>query len=579
MFVKPALVFKASALAGCVLAGNALAFAAPTLPLPPPQMTAPAARFPNAAIGQLAVRTPADARYAGHMASNLPVKLAITLPLENRQQLDRLIAEQQNRHSARYHRWLRPDQFEAAFGPSVARYGDAMARVRSLGLRITKTYADRQLIDAEAPPATVERIFKTQMGVFSHQGRLRYGHITPATIPGILSAAKLAVVGLDNFPVAKPGIGAPPLPKVVKRGATETARAASRARAALAGRVHPNAGSGPGQTYTPGDLQTAYDWPTLYGSTGAGTTIGVVMSNDYLDSDVNSFWNSYGVYRSGWLGRGLIDGGGSYDPTQPKNSLEITLDVEQTTSLAPGANVAVYEIPDLSARSIIDAYNAVVSDNLADVTSSSFGGCEGLDWGSLFGFEIPIDNAIAQGVAQGQTWTASSGDSGSSCPSFPASDPNVTAVGGTTLFTDLNGSYGFEFAWNGSGGTVSSLFGLPGYQSGVPGIASSSNRNIPDISMSSTNTAETLGGNSTWNTFGTSVSSPDIAALFAHEIHYKGRLGNANSTLYPIENTYGTYHDILVGCNGGYCAGQGYDNVTGLGTPDGEWLIYNYYYY
>ncbi len=73
------------------------------------------------------------------------------------------------------------------------------------------------------------------------------------------------------------------------------------------------AASGAAGGYTPSDLAQAYDFPLNAGNTGSGARVGIVISNDYQDGDVNSFFSSYGVKRTGSLGREPIDGGGSFD--------------------------------------------------------------------------------------------------------------------------------------------------------------------------------------------------------------------------------------------------------------------------
>ena len=80
------------------------------------------------------------------------------------------------------------------------------------------------------------------------------------------------------------------------------------------------------------------------------------------------------------------------------------------------------------------------------------------------------DTALAQAAAQGQTFFASTGDTGSSCAvaptngvpasgppdtEYPASSPYAVAVGGTTLLTDDSDNYQSELAWNAGGGGIS----------------------------------------------------------------------------------------------------------------------------
>src|ERR1700676_2937177 len=89
----------------------------------------------------------------------------------------------------------------------------------------------------------------------------------------------------------------------------------------------------------------------------------------------------------------------------------------------------------------------------------------------------------------GVTFVASTGDYGTSDPEFPAFSPNVVAVGGTSLHTTANQSYGNETGWGyysspvgasiGSGGGISAFEPQPSYQAG---IQSTGQRTTPDVS-------------------------------------------------------------------------------------------------
>jgi hypothetical protein len=75
----------------------------------------------------------------------------------------------------------------------------------------------------------------------------------------------------------------------------------------------------------------------------------------------------------------------------------------------------------------------------------------------------PVEGAaiFARAVSQGMSLFASAGDSGatdgtgSMSPSLPASDPNVTSVGGTNLFASDTGAYESEDVWNDATGSRS----------------------------------------------------------------------------------------------------------------------------
>jgi subtilase family serine protease len=229
----------------------------------------------------------------------------------------------------------------------------------------------------------------------------------------------------------------------------------------------------------------------------------------------------------------------------------------------------------------------VISDGYAKVVSMSFGGCED-------GYDSSITSpTFSTGAGDGITFVASSGDFGNECPTsstantpgvnYPASDPNVVGVGGNESDTNLTS----PVAWNESidglaesatGGGVSAEFTLPPFQSGVSGLASSTERNVPDIAMPAVNVAVYQGG--TWQEgVGTSWSAPEFAAMTAEIDQYCGNtLGNANTSLYAaFAAANSDFIDVTSGnnrYNGNapspyYTAAAGYDNTTGLGMPIG----------
>src|SRR5205807_4828025 len=132
----------------------------------------------------------------------------------------------------------------------------------------------------------------------------------------------------------------------------------------------------------------------------------------------------------------------------------------------------------------------VVDHNVGDVISQSFGEAEACMDPALLRQQHAL---FATAVRRGITLFASSGDSGASQPSCdpnstaalfaastPASDPNVTGVGGTSLTAGTStGAYQSETAWtepfgcnppavdpsdvNSSGGGFSSVYARPGY--------------------------------------------------------------------------------------------------------------------
>ncbi|MBV9269666.1 MAG: hypothetical protein JO165_01125 [Candidatus Eremiobacteraeota bacterium] len=325
----------------------------------------------------------------------------------------------------------------------------------------------------------------------------------------------------------------------------------------------------------------AFDYPVQHGCNGSGTTVAIEIDTPMNSSDLTSYLSAAGVTRTGTLTNVAVDGGGN---ASSSDYSETALDSETIGGLAPGANIRVYNFPDLSDQHIEDGYNQAVSDGLASVVNSSFGGCESADTS----FANTTNSIAQQAAAKGITFSASSGDSGSSeCSgstgvSAPAGDPYFVSVGAvnftsnsstgalTSITTGTDSSNGFS-----SGGGVSTVFALPSYQSGVSGMITSG-RNQPDVSLPGVGVMVVVNG--VQETFdGTSWSSPEFVSLIAetNQLH-NTKVGFVNPTLYSIftSSGYTDYTDVTTGSNGAYSAKTGYDQTTGIGAPKG-WALAN----
>jgi subtilase family serine protease len=206
---------------------------------------------------------------------------------------------------------------------------------------------------------------------------------------------------------------------------------------------------------------------------------------------------------------------------------------------------------------------------------------------------IVFDNSFLQGAAQGQTFFASSGDTGSFCPvgvgtngvpagvplvQYPASSPYVVGVGGTTLLTNPDGSYNSEISWNAGGGGISQFEGAPFWQKSASTLLSTANsRGVPDIAYDADpeSGASVVVNGAPIGVGGTSLSSPMALGVWARALSNNPRLGFGSIRIYSLYDgtgllgayPVGGFHDITVGVNGLYAAGPGYDLNTGLGTP------------
>ena len=305
---------------------------------------------------------------------------------------------------------------------------------------------------------------------------------------------------------------------------------------------------------------------------------------------------------------------------------EEVLDVEMVHALAPDATLVILLLPTNSLDNTANTVSAAVD---ALRLGSTEGGVMSISAASQIGGEHcvtrtqadSVNAALQTAASRHVTVVAASGDIGAvaePCDIYAAlagtgtftpvkevnllaSDPLVLGAGGTSLtashttgawqaetaFGLADGSAGSPF--QASGGGFSRLFSRPGYQDGVPGIAT---RGVPDVSADASGHVD-LGmvlRNGRWsmirNGGGTSASAPIWAALIALADQYAGRhLGFVNPAVYQIARGpqyHQAFHDITTGDNtaefppktiAGYRAAPGWDPVTGWGSPDAQVLV------
>jgi subtilase family serine protease len=262
--------------------------------------------------------------------------------------------------------------------------------------------------------------------------------------------------------------------------------------------------------------------------------------------------------------------------------------------VAPGATIQLVLAKSEKDVDLLSAVRYAVANNLGDVISQSFGEAESCPSTDFLADQHAV---FADAVAKGITVVAASGDWGAAqktCDGTlvagvgtPASDPLVTAVGGTRLTADVTtGAYQSEVGWGdqygASGGGFSAVYRRPGYQ--APFIKSNGARGLPDVAWSADAygavPAVALGHGGF--VFGTSAPTAEWAGVAALGDQAAGhRLGQLNIPIYHAAKGHaaiGALHNITAGNNSfggfpGYSAGEGWDPVTGVGTPDVAKLV------
>ncbi len=383
--------------------------------------------------------------------------------------------------------------------------------------------------------------------------------------------------------------------------------------------------------YTPADMfsSNAYNYGGLMnlghccnplgnsGSSPKESSIAIASYGDVSFTDVQNFQAAF-PYLAYNLQKVAVNGGYTCG-TNDDNCGEVTLDTEWSMAMANSegsytttAKVYIYEGSGYTNAVIADVYNQILDDNYTRVMSTSWGWKENSAFSSSMNTYNTtmqsVDSIFANMVGEGWTLVAASGDQGSTAGcgdavavQFPSSDPNVVGEGGTQLSEGspyevgwMGGTSSGSCSHNGGGSTggVSEYWSTPGYQSSL----GYSKRAVPDLALDSYYGHDTY-LNGGWAYFGgTSVAAPMQAGFFAQENAYLlyegsicgtgssacGPLGNPLPAIYTAgvynDNAHNPFYDITSGCNSNdvtayyglsyYCAGTGYDQVTGWGSQN-----------
>jgi uncharacterized protein (TIGR03437 family) len=542
----------------------------------------------------------------GAVAATFPMEATVYLKPSAAQQtaLEQLLAAQQNPTSADYHRWLTPEQYADRFGASQNDVNRISAWLESQGLRIQRVARSRNWIEFGGTAQQVGNALRTQIHQYVENGESHYANSSDPSIPAALGGVVLGLHGLNNYRL-KPR---------------------SRMRS-LAPRN--TTGSGEHQM-APDDFAIIYDVQRLYdaGLDGTGQKLVVVGQTDIKLSDITAFRTKFNLPAIN-LQQILVPR--QTDPGVSDSDLpEADLDIEWSSSVARNANIIYVYSGD-----VFTSLREAVNQAYAPVITMSYGLCEGGDL-----VDLPSERQIAQQAnAEGITWLASSGDNGAAdcedsgatiaqdglAVDAPGSIPEVTSMGGTE-FNEGNGSYWGantanqasalsyipEMVWNDTssagglaagGGGASIFFPKPVWQTG-PGVPNDSVRHVPDISIASSADHDgyfVYTGGSLQIYGGTSLAAPTMAGIVTLLNQYLvtsgaqqlAGVGNINPTLYRMAQSSQTafHHDVTVGNNSvpcvtgspncssglmGYNAGTGYDQASGLGSPDAYNLVHQW---
>ncbi len=510
--------------------------------------------------------------------------------------------------SAQYGHFVSAAAWRARFAPTSDQVATVSKWLRSQGLTIGAVPANHRYIEVTAPAAATQKALSTKLSSFTKDGRTVTAPTTAYSVPASLAGLVVGVSGLDTSAHKTPLRSVPDTPAQQARAASKSATARSRPDDVL---------PPPDAVFRNGRPCSAY-----YGQKMA-TNLPQVVANPqpyapcgYKPAQVRGAYGTSAAQSQGYDGRGttvaVVDAYASRyilgdamryaqrnDPSHPLRSYQLdqnlpttfshtdecgasgwygeeTLDVEAVHATAPGAKILYVGAESCYDDDINAAVNTVVDNQLAQVITNSYGEPDDV--------VAPADLANShqtaiQAAAEGISMIFSSGDNGDEIANtghrqtdFQASDPMVTAVGGTALAVTKSNGYGFEQGWGtgkstlvdgkwspstpaylyGGGGGTTHLFAEPAYQKGVVPSSLTNyfgegpHRVVPDVAMvGDPNTGFLVGQSQTfpdgsikyseYRIGGTSLSSPLFAGVVAvaDQVH-RGSLGFLNPKLYSL---------------------------------------------
>jgi kumamolisin len=489
-----------------------------------------------------------------------------------------------------YRHYLSLAQFSRRFGATASQTGAVQAALRARGLVVGPVTANGLTLPVTGTAAQVEQAFSTSiLEVRTPGGSIDYANAQAPALPRSVAADVQAVTGLDDLALERPQnvevaghvLRAPASAPHVVTGGPQPCSAASAAA------QHPGG-------YTADAVASAYQFAGLYGGgdQGAGQTVALVELEPYSPADIATYQSCYATGVP--VSNVDVDGGpGAYTPGV-SNDDEAALDIEQLIGLAPKASVVVYQAPDTGAAALA-VMSQIVSDDSAKVVATSWGVCEAVAGTSQMSSENTL---LQEAAAQGQSFFAASGDSGSAAcyqsdhtkiglsVADPSSQPFAIGVGATSLYSDgangptlyTPGQAALESVWNdgtdstgqasATTGGISTRWGMPSYQSGAaasvgvvnayssgtPCVMTSVCRQTPDVSADGDPaTPYVIFANGVWvGLGGTSAAAPVWAALTAlvnaSPVCRGVPVGFVNPALYGIAGVAyaSSFHDVAL---------------------------------
>jgi subtilase family serine protease len=497
---------------------------------------------------------------AGPASGERALTVAVSMPFARPAEAQAFVDDVSNPHSPNYRHFITPDEVGARFGieqDQVNRIADYM---RQNGFQVTLVSPTRLSVIANGTVAQAEQAFHTTIRAYTITPANEYEpseFIAPSTtlrMPADIAPSILDVSGLDTY---------------------------TRPR--------------PLTTLTPILARELYNTQPMFagGMQGQGRVTCVSNFDGFRLSNIPLYVSHFSLpVPPGGAGSNIVvvpcSGGGAGAGTP---GAEGDLDIQQQLGMAPLATIRVYDSPP--GGNLIAVLSQENFDNQCDQVSESYG------WQLTSSGINSAHNQHVAMSAEGITYMAASGDSGTSLDpfSYPDLEPEVLSVGGTVATVNTTtGARISEVGWGSGGGgwstNASAVNVRPPWQvgNGVPAINGSNNhRLVPDVAFHSSSGSgayqfyfnNALTGGFVGTSFAAPLFSGDLCIIeqqaialggLPADIHGHRRFGRIQDYIYSQNGNPTIWFDILSGNNGSLPAGQGastahagWDTVCGWG--------------
>ena len=583
-----------------------------------------ASQQPLAEVRNDAGRMPANARLNG-------MSIVFNRSAAQQADLEALLAAQQDPSSPLFHHWLSPEEFGARFGMRQTDLDKVQTWLEQQGFSVDSVARARNMIRFSGTVGQVELAFQTQMHYYKANGETHFAPATLLSVPNAVAPTIEAVRNMSDFR-PRPMHVSPRRAFTSSQSGSVYFAPGDIAVAYDIKALYSAGIDGTGQSIAivgqsavkVSDIEAFQAAaglpkkdPVMVLVPGSGNS--AFLSGDQGESDLDIEW-------AGAIAKGATINfvyTGNSNTFNAFDSIAYAIDekIAPIISISYGACETAlqgFSLETIFQQAAAQGQSVLAASGDQGSTACSGDTQNGITQAQEFALAVnyPASSPYVTGVGGTELTAANSVSTNSTYWSGKASTDTLTSAK-TYIPEIVWNDNSTQFGLGSTGGGASALFAKPTWQKGVPGIPNDSKRDVPDVALYSSAgfpgylfcTSDT----SDWNTTqaplqvascnsgfrdsatgdltvagGTSFATPIFAGMLAlinQKQQWTAGQGLANPTLYKVASDSTKYasafHDVTQGnnnCNagatycgtttGGFTAGAGYDQVTGLGSVD-----------